>query len=140
MATIAQICNNPLNIRASKTRWQGLIGEYKGFAQFETTYFGLRAAMLNLRHYFKLGLRTPRTIINRWAPPVENDTSKYVDYVTAALGFVSSHEQIQTYNEFVDLVCAMAKMESGYSDTNYINFVFDDLLMKGEFKGINLKF
>lgn len=81
--------NNPGNIRKSADKWQGLSPEQTdaAFFQFVAPQWGVRAlgkVLLNYRR--KYGLATVRDIINRWAPPVENDTSAYVNFVARRLG------------------------------------------------------
>lgn len=83
--------NNPGNIRADKTKWQGQTGANKGFATFGTPEDGIRAAAINLQAKGeKHGLTTVAGIIgdpkNGWAPPNENDTPAYVAQVAAELG------------------------------------------------------
>ncbi len=73
--------NNPGNIRLSKTAWQGQAGEQTdpAFIIFTAPVYGLRALMKTLLTYhLKYGLDTVRSIINRYAPPVENDTGSYI--------------------------------------------------------------
>lgn len=78
--------HNPLNIRIGNT-W---LGEHPNptdsqFEQFVSDFYGLRAAMLILRRYFRrYGQNTIRKIINTWAPPVENATTMYVALVSKA--------------------------------------------------------
>jgi hypothetical protein len=81
---------NPGNIVVSgwTVRQEGYTGpEPEGrFATFATMAHGLLALMRLLQNYRHAhGLATVRGIINRWAPPVENNTSSYVTAVAAAL-------------------------------------------------------
>lgn len=80
--------NNPGNIRRSAIPWEGKVtGSDAEFETFATPEHGVRALEKNLSTYqSKYGLDTPREIINRWAPPTENDTSAYVTAVATALG------------------------------------------------------
>ena len=76
--------NNPLNIRRNGTKWKGLseIQSDKEFFSFIDACWGYRAAFITLRNYFlRHSLKTLRGWINRWAPPVENDTENYVRFV-----------------------------------------------------------
>jgi hypothetical protein len=73
--------NNPCNIvHNPSSPWKNEILPPVGrFASFTTPVYGLRAAMLLIRNYFTVhGLNTVEQIIDRWAPPVENDTGSYV--------------------------------------------------------------
>lgn len=80
--------NNPGNIRRSAIPWEGKVeGQDSEFETFATPEHGVRALEKNLTTYqTKHGLTTPREIINRWAPPTENDTGSYVAAVSQALG------------------------------------------------------
>lgn len=80
--------NNPGNIEKGAS-WQGLRAEQTDsrFAQFTDMKFGVRAAAKVFRNYQKLySLRTVTQLINRWAPPVENDTGAYVNAVAKRVG------------------------------------------------------
>ena len=80
--------NNPGNIERGKDKWLGLLPEQtdERFCQFVNPVMGLRALMIILRNYYnKHGLNSVRQIINRWAPPVENDTGSYQMAVAGAL-------------------------------------------------------
>ena len=80
--------NNPLNIRHSKDKWQGIATTQtdKEFVQFQSMAHGYRAVWRTLYTYYKR-LRerkkhfTVENIIHRWAPPEENDVDAYVKTV-----------------------------------------------------------
>ena len=82
--------NNPLNIRRGKDQWQGLKAQQTDaqFCQFESLEYGWRAAfyLLTRTYYHKYRLYTIRAIINKWAPPSENQTSKYIENVCRLTG------------------------------------------------------
>ena len=82
--------NNPLNIRRSGDKWQGLktLQEDREFFQFETIELGWRAAFVILckTYYGKYKLRTIRDIVSRWAPPKENNTEAYIRHVSDYTG------------------------------------------------------
>ncbi len=82
--------NNPLNIRRGKDQWKGLRAQQtdSAFCQFETLEYGWRAAfyLLTRTYYHKYRLYTIRMIINKWAPPNENQTSKYIENVCRLTG------------------------------------------------------
>lgn len=116
--------NNPGNIRKSTANWQGKIvpSTDPSFEQFDTPENGIRALAVVLRNYQKIyGLNTVRGIVNRWAPPTENDTDSYVNAVARDMG-VSADETISLYNPttLFDLVKATIKHENGrvaYADS-----------------------
>lgn len=80
--------NNPGNIELSKTSWQGAVqGVDPRFVTFDTPEAGIRALGKNLLTYQdKYGLNTVEGIVNRWAPPGENNTGAYVQSVAQAVG------------------------------------------------------
>lgn len=77
--------NNPGNIDRNATHWQGMAPNQSGdprFVVFASAEFGIRAlAKVLLDYYHKHGLNTVRGIIDRWAPPNENNSGAYVDAV-----------------------------------------------------------
>lgn len=79
--------NNPANIRFVKSnKWLGLVGFKNGFCEFDTFEHGLRALVLLLRKYIEdYKLKDVSSIINRFAPPSENDTPGYVRFVVSVL-------------------------------------------------------
>lgn len=86
--------NNPGNIQ----KGAGFQGEVEGndprFATFATPEDGIRAIGMNLLTYQRQhGLDTVQGILNRWAPPSENDTGAYVGQVARALG-VEPNQQL----------------------------------------------
>lgn len=109
--------NNPGNIRKSNIKWQGLAAEQTdgAFYQFTRAEYGIRALCRVLRTYQrKYGLNDVRSIINRFAPPVENDTDSYVYAVAKALG-VSSNISINLEDRetMIKLLKAIIKHENG---------------------------
>lgn len=84
--------NNAGNIRSNpNNQWQEQTGEDSdGFAIFSSPEWGLRAmAKLLLNYQQNSGLKTIRELINRWAPPIENDTDSYVNSVSKRMGINS---------------------------------------------------
>ena len=80
--------NNPLNIRAGRSRWMGAASSETGsFVTFLTVAYGYRAAWKLLANYHRYyHLWTLRQVINRWAPPHENNTATYVRNVSHLTG------------------------------------------------------
>ena len=109
--------NNPLNIRAGKSKWLGQVLPQRGsgegaFCHFQSMEYGIRAAFCLLRTYAtKYRLNCVKDIITRWAPPSENDTQNYIRHVCVLTGFGGN--QRLTEKDWPRLVKAMAKMESG---------------------------
>lgn len=58
-----------------------------GFVRYQTDEAGIRAAAIVLRTYrTKHGLTTAREVIERYAPPSENDTASYINAVLRDIG------------------------------------------------------
>lgn len=77
--------------------------------------YGYRAAIKTIHTYFnKYGLKTIRRIINRWAPPCENDTENYIKVVSTRSG-ISPDAEINIYDQqqMIAIVSAMSYMENG---------------------------
>lgn len=82
--------NNPGNIEKTTTLWKGEIPQFKNtdgrFKQFYNYIYGVRAIILNIKAYFRKGIKTPRQVISRWAPPGENNTDNYIRFVSSYIG------------------------------------------------------
>ena len=117
--------NNPLNIRRSADRWEGMRPEQtdKSFVQFTTMAYGYRAAWKTLESYWKYFHKLPkpfnvRNIISRWAPPTENDTEAYIRTVLR-LTSLGGNENLPQPSRGVDaerlvrLLQAMTTVECG---------------------------
>lgn len=106
---------NPLNIRrVAGTSWKGqrVTQTDNAFVQFETIEWGLRAAFVLLRTYsIKYHANCIQDIIQRWAPPTENNTERYIKNVCFWTGFGGL--QRLTEKDWPQLVRAMARQECG---------------------------
>lgn len=112
--------NNPANIRFNKNnKWNGQYDKpYKGFCEFKTEYYGLRALAKTLHTYFdKYHLFTVTQIINRYAPPTENHTSAYISYVVGVCG--SDVVSLQNADYVYRLLKAICWYESNYYLSRY---------------------
>ncbi|TFZ46118.1 structural protein P5 [Stenotrophomonas maltophilia] len=113
--------NNPGNIDRSSVVWQGedrsteALQRERRFCVFLTPQAGFRALGKTLLTYQrKHGLRTVKEIINRWAPPIENDTTAYVQEVAKAVGVSPSEVvRLDTPVTLERLATAIAKHENG---------------------------
>lgn len=121
--------NNPGNIKTTGNAWTGEVPLEQNtdfdcatrkvtrtFKQFKNYVYGVRAMLWLIReNYMKQkGLRTVRTIVNRYAPPSENITSAYVTSVAKALG-VTPDTLLNPDDKLTmrRLLQAMAKHENG---------------------------
>ena len=118
--------NNPLNIRKSADRWQGLctLQEDREFFRFVSMEYGWRAAfyLLTRTYYHKYRLFTIRAIINRWAPPRENLTATYIENVCRLTG-IAPDEPIGIPSDqpqrWMAVGVAMAIQENGTESLDY---------------------
>lgn len=115
--------NNPGNIERTGTKWQGMAPQQTDsrFIVFESPHWGIRALARTLRTYRNsYGLNTVRGMINRWAPPVENNTDSYVRSVAAAVGVSPDQPLAFDAGQLRRLVAAIIQHENGeqpYSDS-----------------------
>lgn len=114
--------NNPGNIRKG-AKWQGLSAEQTDseFCVFSQPEYGIRALCRILRTYQrKYGLRDVHSIINRFAPPVENDTESYIKSVCLKLDVTpETLIDLEEKGIMLNLLKAIIRHENGeqpYSD------------------------
>jgi hypothetical protein len=109
--------NNPLNIRKSSDKWQGLSDNQtdSAFFQFKTMAYGFRAAIKILQTYHtKYKCVSIADYINRWAPSIENNTARYIRVVCNRLQVPSVYTlDTNSKADMCNLVAAMAFMENG---------------------------
>lgn len=109
--------NNPLNIRKNASNaWKGKVvpGTDPAFEQFISMAYGYRAALYLLRKYIGQGHNTIRKIINKWAPPSENNTSSYVANVASRSGIGADTILSRTDQQSLcKIAWAMAWSENG---------------------------
>ena len=117
--------NNPLNIRHSADRWQGArkVQTDPSFVQLKTMAYGYRAAWRTLQTYYERFCMqskpfTVRNIIERWAPPSENDTEAYIRTVLRLSGIGGKENLLppanaSSYGRLSKLIGSMTVMENG---------------------------
>lgn len=87
----------------------------RDFKQFQTMALGYRAMFVLLYTYQKKhGCNCLRQMINRYAPPVENHTENYINFVCRGAG-VQPDDFIDTnrVEVMVPVVAAMSQVENG---------------------------
>ncbi len=113
--------NNPLNIRIVQN--QNWLGEVKpntdlSFEQFKSVEYGLRAGLLLLLNYkYKYNKDTITEIINTFAPPNENDTNKYINFVSKQTGI--DKNKTLSIEDYKAVIKAIIFQENSFEYTNY---------------------
>lgn len=113
--------NNPLNVRYNAAnKW---LGKYTpntdgAFEQFKTMAYGYRCALYLLRKYItRYGCNTVRKIIQKWAPPTENNTQAYIQHVCEIAG-LNADKAVNAADEdtLTRMAYAMSIIENGQND------------------------
>ena len=109
--------NNPGNIEYGTDQWDGMSATQDDdrFIKFESPEMGIRAMSKIMQTYKnKHGIDTVAGVINRWAPPSENDTSRYASYVASRMG-IGVDDQVDLSDTAIlsPLIQAMTFMENG---------------------------
>lgn len=113
--------NNPLNIRKGNN-WYGERHPQldRDFEEFQTMELGIRAAFKLMRNYItgfcgkSAKFNTIRLLIRRWAPPTENATQRYIDFVCKQVGV--DQNKVIWFNDralMIAICRAMAFVECG---------------------------
>ena len=106
--------NNPGNVDRTSIVWQGMspIQSDPRFITFVAPQWGFRCMARIILGDYKEGCVTVHELINRWAPPVENDTAAYVTDVAKALD-VGIDETLSLPTQLLALLKAIAIHEGG---------------------------
>ena len=94
------------------------------FCQFENLVYGWRAAfkLLTRTYYHTYRLYTIRAIVNKWAPPNENNSMAYVENVSRLTG-IHPDEPLGIPSEspahWIALGAAMAIQENGITSIDW---------------------
>lgn len=115
--------NNPGNIKITCVKWKGLadVQDDPTFFIFSDMVYGCRALLRLLRTYYEvIGCYSVRSIINRYAPPEENDTESYINHVAQKCNVhPDGHLELTKENHLI-LAKAIARHENG-SDADLIS-------------------
>ena len=120
--------NNPGNIKKNDIEWEGLsaIQTDNTFFQFTDPIYGIRALTKILRTYRnKYDLKNIWAIISRYAPPSENDTEAYKNFVTKKTGLSMLKEIDNSVEGYFPVVKAIILMENGEQPYD------DELILQG---------
>lgn len=128
--------NNPLNIRMTGVVWVGLSEDQPdaAFCKFKSPEYGFRAAFKNLRAYqVQHAIRTIRGVIDRWAPPDENDTEAYITAVCRrAVRHPDDQVDLTSWVDVSVIVHAMTIQEQGsFEDFFTIEQMRDGAMLAG---------
>jgi hypothetical protein len=108
--------NNPGNIRRlSGVSWVGQAADQStdaAFVVFTSPIYGIRAIARILTSYARERLNTVQAVIDRWAPPNENNSKAYVDAVCRDCGVLST-DVIDVVARRDDLIKAIIEHENG---------------------------
>jgi hypothetical protein len=105
--------NNPLNLIATNTPWEGKTGNDGTFEVFKDPYSGIRAAARNLRTYRdKYGLNTISGIVLRWTKGDPAQTQQnYMNFIANKMG-ISTGATLTTVEQYTQLVTSMIMFEN----------------------------
>lgn len=127
---------NPGNIISTGINWAGEVndGNYSKFEKFATPELGFRALALNVKSKIKNGKGTLGEIIAIWAPPSENDTSAYQQFVSKYTG-LNLNDPVKETD-----IANLAKAISWYEGDNKAGYYTNDMINNGmAMAGINSK-
>lgn len=125
---------NPGNIRHGRSRWLGMAAVQTDphFVAFADAIFGLRALMrLLLNYHRKFGLDSVESILNRFAPPLENATDHYIAAVAGRLR-VQRRQHLELENEetLISLARAIVHHENGSPEGGQRDWYDDETYRK----------
>lgn len=110
--------HNPLNIVIGND-WKGEVFNTDGrFEQFESDFYGYRAALILIRKYIeKYNLKTIPQIISRWCPD---------EHATAYANIVSAETRIDLHHELSffdrDSICSLVNAMTFVENGQHLNF------------------
>lgn len=117
--------NNPGNIVLTPgSMWQGeIVGTDKRFKTFSSMEYGYRAIFVTLNSYINKGYNTIEKIINRYAPPHENETTSYAATVSRLTGIPQTTPvSFLNPDNIIKIVRAISYVENGIvPDDSQIN-------------------
>ena len=122
--------NNPGNLDQGSP-WQGLVNNpaEPRFCTFKDPVWGIRALTVTLITYHDKrrakdgsSIDTIREVIERWAPPHENNTAAYINEVSKAVGVAPDMIiDLHDYNTMRPLVEAIIRHENGRGPLKTLN-------------------
>ena len=114
--------NNPGNLVRTGISWQGKVAHAQNsdpqFEQFTSLAYGLRAMMIDIAGDIAEGTNTLTALVNEYAPPSENNTNSYVNFVSQATGILPDVQIPMSKTIFLALIKAKVMMENGTNAAN----------------------
>ena len=105
---------NPLNIKKTSIKWHGKVeGNDPIFESFKDCYSGYRAALICLYKHYRNGSNTVNLLINKWAPSSENNTRKYVEFVSSLMSLAPNQTFFWSYSNVSLIMYHMCVFENG---------------------------
>jgi hypothetical protein len=104
--------NNPGNIRPGD-QWVGMVGTNKNFVVFKDIHHGLRALSIDIANKINSGYNTITKIIERYAPPSENNTPAYIAAASAMSGIGKDAKLTANFDTLRKLMRAIVSHENG---------------------------
>ncbi|BDD04409.1 hypothetical protein [Aureibacter tunicatorum] len=112
--------NNPMNLRKTYINWKGEVVSNNAFEQFSSLAYGIRAGALNVLNKLKKG-RTLTSLINEYAPPHENKTQAYINYIAKLTGLPKHSRLSADRNTLFKLTRAICNMENYPEDRHLVS-------------------
>lgn len=121
--------HNPGNINYHPAnQWQGQLPINKAieprFCRFISPEYGIRALIKLLQTYHNKGYNTVNKMINRWAPPNENGTQDYINYVATRLN-MAPNDKLNPFDKNTAFILAKAIIQYENGAQPYDNAVFE---------------
>lgn len=126
--------NNPGNLRYNEAiRWQGAAEppvDDRGYAKFVDPYHGLRAMARDVYVKWFSGRKTAAEIVERYAPPNENNTVAYTKHMQAAMG--TGPLELNNEDVMFEWIVAQLQVEIGGQpyDPDIIRLAIDSALAR----------
>lgn len=123
---------NPLNIRYSaKNNWLGQAQPKNGFCQFDSLYYGFRAAAkILMRSYRALGLVNVYDVVKTWAPSSDgNNVRGYFDFCSRFnRNECADLFWLDSYSDYKTLMIRMFRIEQGREISSSELIVLNDVI------------
>lgn len=115
--------HNPGNLVKSSSVWVGETERQGRFTAFRSAHYGLRAlCIVMLRYEQRHHVDTLEKFVHRFAPPSENNTDEYINFLSSKLG-IGRRQKISISACLPSLVKAVIKFEQGdmpYNDAQLL--------------------